>query len=153
MEGCRLKYVEQPVAGARLPRIPAPGFLRVRFTSAVRAVHAQPPVTRALVVGLVTALLPCGWLWVYVATAAGTGGAATGALVMAAFWLGTVPVLAGVGLAAQGLFGPLRRRLPLVTAALLVALGLFTIGGHFHAASAKSGHCAKCAQEGEGAKR
>lgn len=134
-------------AGARLPRVAAPPLLRARFTAAVRAVHAQPPVLRALVVGLVTALLPCGWLWVYVATAAGTGGAGSGALVMAAFWLGTVPVLAGVGLAAQRLLDPLRRRLPVVTAAVLVVLGLVTIGGHFHAAGAKDGHCARCAKE------
>lgn len=133
-------------AGARLPRAAAPGFLRERFAAAVRAVHAQPPAVRALTVGLVTALLPCGWLWVYVAAAAGTGDAWTGALVMAAFWLGTVPVLAGVGLAAQRVFGPLRRRLPLVTAALLVVLGFVTIGGHFHAATAKDGHCSKCAE-------
>jgi len=140
-------------AGARLPRATAPGFLRSRFTAAVRAVHAQPPAVRALTVGLVTALLPCGWLWVYVAAAAGTGDAWSGALVMAAFWLGTVPVLAGIGLAAQRAFGPLRRRLPLVTAALLVVLGFVTIGGHFHAATAKGGHCPKCAEEPAGERR
>lgn len=133
--------------GARLPRATAPGWLRTRFAATVRAVHAQPPVVRALAVGLVSALLPCGWLWVYVATAAGTGSAAGGALVMAAFWLGTVPVLAGVGLAAQRLFDPLRRRLPIVTAGLLIVLGLATIGGHFHAVKAGSGHCSKCAGE------
>ncbi len=133
--------------GARLPRAHAPAFLRTRFAGAVRAVHAQPPVVRALVVGLVTALLPCGWLWVYVATAAGTGGPASGALVMAAFWLGTVPVLAGLGIAAQRLLDPVRRRLPIVTAGVLVVLGLATIGGHFHMASAKGGHCAQCGKE------
>lgn len=140
-------------AGARLPLPHAPGFLRDRFTAAVKAVHAQPPALRALVVGLVTALLPCGWLWVYVAAAAGTGDAGSGALVMAAFWLGTVPVLAGIGIAAQRAFGPLRRRLPLLTAALLVVLGIATIGGHFHAATAKGGHCSKCAEEAAGGGR
>jgi hypothetical protein len=140
-------------AGARLPRAEAPGFLRARFAAAVKSVHAQPPAVRALTVGLVTALLPCGWLWVYVATAAGTGGAGTGALVMAAFWLGTVPVMAGLGIAAQRLLDPLRRRLPLVTAAVLVVLGLFTIGGHFHAATAKGGHCEACAREKAGVAR
>lgn len=142
-----------PVLGARLPRVGAPGFLRARFTAAVKAVHAQPPAVRALTVGLVTALLPCGWLWVYVAAAAGSGGPLSGALVMAAFWLGTVPVLAGLGIAAQRAFGPLRRRLPVVTAALLLALGLFTIGTHFHGASAGGGHCEKCAGEAEGVRR
>ena len=47
-----------------------------------------------------------------------------GALVMAAFWAGTVPVLAGVGALAQRAAGPLRARLPVLTAALLVVLGV-----------------------------
>lgn len=139
--------------GARLPQAAMPSFLRTRFADTVRAVHAQPPVVRALAVGLVSALLPCGWLWVYVATAAGTGGALSGALVMAAFWLGTVPVLAGIGIAAQRLLDPLRRRLPIVSAGLLIVLGLVTIGGHFHAVSAKDGHCSKCAGEAAGERR
>ena len=138
--------------GVRLPHAGAPGVLQARFTAAVRAVREQPPVVRALPVGLVTALLPCGWLWVYVATAAGTGSVAGGMLVMSAFWLGTVPMMAGVGLAAQSVFGPLRRHLPVITAGVLVVLGLWTIGGHFHAVS-KGGHCEKCTQEGRGVGR
>lgn len=128
--------------GARPPRAAAPGWLRARFAGAMRAVHAQPPEVRAATLGLVTTLLPCGWLWVYVATAAGTGAVAPALLVMSAFWLGTVPMMAGLGLVAQRALGPLRRRLPLVTAALLVALGLATIGGHFRAPAAGSApHC------------
>ena len=34
-------------AGARVPHAAAPGFLRARFSAAVRAVHAQPPAVRA----------------------------------------------------------------------------------------------------------
>jgi len=131
--------------GARLPHGATPAFLHGRFAAVVRAVHAQPPVVRALAVGLVTALLPCGWLWVYVATAAGTGTIAGAALVMTAFWLGNVPMMAGIGLAAQGLFGPLRRRLPVVTASLLLALGLLTIGGKFQSAGANGAACPRCA--------
>jgi sulfite exporter TauE/SafE len=48
---------------------------------------------------------------------------------MGTFWLGTVPVLAGLGLTAQRAFGPLRRHLPAVTAAALVVIGLLTITG------------------------
>jgi sulfite exporter TauE/SafE len=134
--------------GARLPAATAPAFLRTRFAGAMRAVHAQPPAVRALTVGLVTTLLPCGWLWVYVATAAGTGSVPAAMLVMAAFWLGTVPMMAGIGLAAQRALGPLRRRLPVFTAATLVVLGLLTIGGKFQAATAPGGHCAKCEPRG-----
>jgi len=73
-------------------------------------------------------LLPCAWLYAFVATAAGTGSPVRGALVMAFFWAGTVPALAAIGVLARGALGPLSRRLPLVTASLLVVVGLLTLG-------------------------
>jgi sulfite exporter TauE/SafE len=111
----------------------APPAFRRLITRSIAALADRPPVVRALVVGLLTALLPCGWLYVFVATAAGTGSAAGGALVMAAFWAGTVPVLAGLGALAQRAAGPLRARLPVLTAAALVVLGLLTVAGRFQA--------------------
>jgi len=92
-------------------------------------VAGKPPLVRAAVVGLLSGLLPCGWLWAFVVTAAGTGSAGRGALVMAAFWVGTVPALVAVGLGAQLLSAPLRRHVPAVTAVLLVGLGLLAILG------------------------
>jgi sulfite exporter TauE/SafE len=109
----------------------APAGFRRLLTSAIAALADKPPMVRALTIGLLTALLPCGWLYVFVATAAGTGSTTGGALVMAAFWAGTVPVLAGVGALAQRASGPLRARLPLLTAAALVVLGLLTVAGKF----------------------
>ena len=97
----------------------------------LRAVRDWPCALRGLAMGALTALLPCGWLWAFVASAAGTGHAASGALVMLAFWLGTVPLLAAVGLAAGRVLDPLRRRLPYVTAAVLITVGLLTVAGRF----------------------
>ena len=133
--------------GARIPAPRAPVFLRERFAGAMRAVHAQPPAARALVLGLVTSLLPCGWLWVYVATAAGTGTVGGALLVMTAFWAGTLPMMAGLGVLAQGAFGSLRRRLPVVTASILVVLGLLTLGGKFVPMRADGADCARCLPE------
>ena len=92
-------------------------------------VSDKPPVVRAGVVGLLSGLLPCGWLWAFVVTAAGTGSAVKGAAVMSAFWAGTVPALLAVGLGAQLVSAPLRRHVPAVTAVLLVCLGLYAILG------------------------
>ncbi|MFN8586374.1 MAG: sulfite exporter TauE/SafE family protein [Candidatus Eisenbacteria bacterium] len=131
--------------GVKLPHGGSFPLLGGRFAAVMRAVHAQPPVVRALTVGAVTTLLPCGWLWVYVATAAGTGSVAGALLVMAAFWAGTVPMMAGIGLAAQSALGPLRRHLPILTAATLVVLGLATIGGRFHL-SPVGARCEECAR-------
>ncbi len=108
------------------------GFRRL-FSGAIARLADKPPIIRALTIGLLTALLPCGWLYVFVATAASTGSATSGAIVMAAFWAGTVPVLAGVGALAQRAAGPLRARLPVVTAAVLVVLGVLTVAGRFQA--------------------
>jgi len=120
--------------GVRLPARTAgadrgPGPVAARFAAALRAAHAQPPAARALVVGLLSALLPCGFLYVFVAAAGSTGSPPHGAAIMAAFWAGTVPIMAGLGLAAQGALGPLARRLPVVTAAALLVLGLLTMAG------------------------
>ncbi len=90
-------------------------------------VGGKPPLVRAAIVGLLSGLLPCGWLWAFLVTAAGTGSAVGGIAVMAAFWLGTVPALVAVGLGAQLIGAPLRRHIPAVTALLLIALGTFAI--------------------------
>lgn len=111
----------------------APAGFRKLFSGAIARLADKPPILRALSIGLLTALLPCGWLYVFVATAASTGSALSGAFVMAAFWAGTVPVLAGVGALAQRAAGPLRARLPVLTAAVLVVLGMLTIAGKFQA--------------------
>ncbi len=111
----------------------APAGFRRFFSGAIARLANKPPILRALSIGLLTALLPCGWLYVFVATAASTGSATNGALVMAVFWAGTVPVLAGVGALAQRAAGPLRAKLPVVTAAVLLVLGVLTVAGKFQA--------------------
>jgi len=109
----------------RADRSPVGGWIR----RGLSLVGNRPPVIRALTVGLLTGLLPCGWLWAFLVTAAGTGSAIGGTLVMLVFWLGTIPILLATGLGAQVLAIPLRRHVPSVTAVLLVALGLFAILG------------------------
>jgi len=108
---------------------------RSPIAAMLRRIHAWSPAARALALGLVTTLLPCGWLYLFVATAAGTGSVAAGVVVMTAFWLGTVPILAGLGLAAQRAITPLRARMPALSAAVLIVAGLLTITGKFHVAS------------------
>lgn len=83
----------------------------------------------ALAVGLLTAALPCGWLWGFVAVAGATTDPLAGALVMAAFWLGTVPALTLVGALAR-LLGARARRYsrPLTALALLLAAGVAYAG-------------------------
>jgi uncharacterized protein len=87
----------------------------------------QRPAVRGLLLGLATTLLPCGWLYAFAATAAGTGGPLAGAGAMAVFWLGTVPALAALAFGLRRAAGKLRLAVPRLGAALVVAAGLATI--------------------------
>jgi sulfite exporter TauE/SafE len=88
---------------------------------------------RAFLIGLVTTLLPCGWLYTFVAVAGSTGSMSGGAAVMMAFWIGTVPMLLAVAAGAARLFGPFARRLPAVSAVVVLVLGLLSIAGKLRA--------------------
>ena len=117
--------------GVRLPALMVPPALASWIARGVRAVQDRPPAVRGLALGVLTAALPCGWLYAFVATSAAAGSAVNGALVMAAFWSGTVPMMAAVGLGAQRLLGPARKHLPAFTAVVLVVLGSLTVAGRF----------------------
>jgi uncharacterized protein len=107
-----------------LPRLPAtsgPG------AAVLRRAQAIGPLGRAALLGALSALLPCGWLWVFVASASATGSPVLGAAQMAVFWLGTLPAFAALGLLAQGAAGALRRHLPAVTGVVLIVFGGYTV--------------------------
>lgn len=86
-----------------------------------------PARRRALFVGLGTGLLPCGWLYGFAALAGGTASPWQGALVMAAFWLGTVPAMFGAGLGFESAARWLGPKLPMLMPALVLALGLVSL--------------------------
>lgn len=88
-----------------------------------------PPSGRALVTGLLTTLLPCGWLYLFALIAAGTGSMLTGPLVMFAFWLGTVPALTALISGTVALSTRFRTLVPTAAAVLLILAGLFTLSG------------------------
>ncbi len=97
------------------------------FSRGLVRLRGKRPAARAALAGLLTGLVPCGWLWAFVVSAAGTGSILTGAAVMAVFWLGTVPAMTGLLAIAGPLVDRLRRRMPTVTAVTLIVLGLGTL--------------------------
>ncbi len=117
-----------------------PGIFARIVKSSFKLAGGKPPIVRATLVGLLSGLLPCGWLWAFIVAAAGTGSALKGGLVMMAFWAGTVPALFGLGLGAQYLGGPLRKHLPSITAVLVVALGIVAIVGRPSSSTAMVKH-------------
>ena len=104
------------------------------------------PVTsaaRALGLGLMWGLLPCGLVYSVLLVAASSGAAADGAMIMLAFGIGTAPamLLTGLGAARLSLLMQ-QRRTRLGAGLLIVVLGILTLampvlnvfasGGHQH---------------------
>jgi len=119
--------------GVRVPVSLAPQWAQRVLGQALLAARDATPSARAGLLGLLTTLLPCGWLYTFVVVAGSTGGPVSGAVVMLAFWAGTVPMMAGVATTASRLLGPVHKRLPLVSAALVLALGFLSLAGKLHA--------------------
>lgn len=118
--------------GVALASVQAPVAWQQFLGRVLHAVRSQPLAVRAGLTGLLTTLLPCGWLYVFVAAAGGTGSVRTAMLTMAVFWVGTVPALLAVGVGAQSLLMPFRRRLPAMSAVVVLLMGLLTISGRLH---------------------
>jgi sulfite exporter TauE/SafE len=113
--------------GLRLPR---PAFVEPaarRLGGVLVGLRDQAPPVRAGAMGLLTTLLPCGWLWAFLATAAGTGSVAGAMLLMTVFWAGSLPALLAVGVGATAIAGPLRRHLPALSAIALIAVGAMSL--------------------------
>lgn len=103
------------------------------------------PVTslpRALGLGLLWGLLPCGLVYSVLLVAATSAEAADGALVMVAFGLGTTPAMLLTGLGAARLAQIMRRKRTRLGAGLLIVLlGILTVALPVLAAiSADSSH-------------
>ncbi len=55
----------------------------------------------SLFLGLLSPLLPCGWLYVFILMAVATNNALWGGILLLSFWLGTLPALSGISLLAK----------------------------------------------------
>ncbi len=106
-------------------------------------------VQSAFVVGLLSTFLPCGWLYTYVAIAAASGAAWSGALIMLVFWVGTVPMMILLGSLSQAIVRRLGARHHALVSIILIAAGLFSIAGHFDHSHVHHHHAPQTASETE----
>ncbi|MFN3202697.1 MAG: sulfite exporter TauE/SafE family protein [Bradymonadia bacterium] len=125
-----------------------PGLL-ARMRHRVSTLYRSKGPGPAFAVGLLSTVLPCGWLWGFVAVAAATGSAWMGAVWMAAFWVGTVPALGSLGVATRLMGSALRPYAPRLTAAVMIGFGVLALAGkmprpamaqHHHHAPAATTH-------------
>ncbi len=119
--------------GVSIAHVKVPAPLRRGVERAQRAAFSLTPFKRALSIGLLTTLLPCGWLYAYAFIAAGTASPVWGGLTMIIFWAGTLPVMVSLGAGLQFLTGRLNRKLPYITAGAVVVVGLMTATGRIQA--------------------
>ena len=105
-----------------------------RFVAKSRPLIArQTLIPRSIAFGAVTVLLPCGWLYLFVIFASGSGSILSAMGVMVAFWLGTIPSLVALVLGALHLTTVSRqawpRLMPIIGAMVLILFGLHTASG------------------------
>lgn len=121
---------------ARLERVGAHAWRHIAPLS--RRLQPLDRAWKQLAAGAVWGWLPCGLVYAALAGASASGGAAAGAVMMAAFGLGTLPSLLAAGTLSQALQTRVRTRQ--IAGALLVVFGIWTIaavtlpGGHDHGA-------------------
>ena len=109
----------------RLPKLlsPVQTVLKNGFAKA----RTMPPLRRAFAIGALTSLMPCGWLYTFAITAAGTGSPILGTVVMIVFWAGTVPIMSALMLGFNRIGTSIQKRVPAIMATLVIAIGVFTI--------------------------
>ncbi len=115
------------ILGVRIRHLGVPKPLETLFAKGHASAQRRHPVTRALIIGLLAIFLPCGWLYLFVIWAAGTGSPLVGAAVMISFWAGTTPILAAVGVGVKSFLSPVRKHLPALMAGLLIFVGIAVI--------------------------
>ena len=120
-------------AGARLWRRVLPGV-----TQGAR----RDGLTGAITLGLAWGWLPCGLSYSMLLLAATTAAPASGALVMAAFGVGTLPAMVGATLAFERAARLLAHRASLrhVAGGLLLAFGVWTAGNAVYHGLAHAAH-------------
>jgi uncharacterized protein len=120
------------ISGLRLPTWPGSRLIQRWVAAGHGAAAKWTPLRRASLIGLLTAVLPCGWLYTFVAIAAGTGHVVYGATVLFVFWCGTVPILAGIGAGLGQVVLRAGRPFQWAIALVVMGLGLQSIVGRYN---------------------
>lgn len=93
----------------------------------IRSSNKSLPVYRAFSIGMLTSLMPCGWLYFFVIAASSTQSLLFAPVVMFAFWLGTLPVLLSLGLSSSFLMKALRSRANWIIPVLMLMIGIYSV--------------------------
>lgn len=96
----------------------------------IRVLKHTESHTGVFLLGALSALLPCGWLYTFVLAASATKSAILGAASLALFWVGTVPALSVAPIAFNKMTVRMRQMMPKIAGGLMIGLGLFALSLH-----------------------
>ncbi len=106
-------------------------YMAVPYRKILEIGDRSPTYLRPFIFGLASTFLPCGWLYSYVAIAASTGSFLSAIVTMIFFWLGTVPILTGVGVFSRVLLVRLGNFAIYAPGLILILGGTFSLLAHF----------------------
>lgn len=98
-----------------------------RIFSLIKRLQAFHIGRSGFAVGLLTALLPCGWLYTYVTAAIATKSPWAGALTLSLFWLGGLPALSAVPMMVRQSIQAAGLRQQRIAGGVLVVAGLYSL--------------------------
>jgi hypothetical protein len=110
-----------------LPRVPGAGAAQSRISNALGMLFRRRSSASLFLVGILNGFLPCGFVVAALAGAATSGSEAAGAMFMAGFGAGTVPIMLGLSMAGYRLPGGFRTKLVALLPWFGVLLGLLLI--------------------------
>lgn len=108
-------------------RLRAPSSMQAGLSRALVALRGQPPLLRGLLLGLTTTLIPCGWLYAFVAMAGASGKASAALGVMFVFWLGTLPLLVAVSFGFRAVTARIGPKIRTMSGLMIGAAGIALI--------------------------
>lgn len=111
------------LVGLRKRRIRAPHQLLSRLIGTPSR-SATP-----FLIGLLSTLLPCGYLYAFAFAAGASGHPISAMLAMSVFWLGTLPALLAVSLASHWMNPAIWRNLERLTPLFLIVFGVLAVTG------------------------
>ena len=114
-------------SGVRIVLPSFAGRLQALLQKHFQTIVSQPPLRKAYLIGTLSCLMPCGWLYTFAIVAAGTASPWQGGLVMIAFWAGTVPLLFALVMGFGKIGRSFQRRVPLAMATMVILIGVFTL--------------------------
>lgn len=97
------------------------------FLKAIRKLQAFHLNKSNFIVGLLTAFLPCGWLYTYVMAAIATKSALGGGMVMLLFGLGGIPAISALPLMVRSAVSKAGLQQKRIAGIILILAGLYSI--------------------------